>query len=367
VTTTCTVEDCDAKTDGFVCSRHLNQVRTWLAGTEQTPSLTELLRELDVTITRQDRGTGTALYAMRAGRMQQPGVHYDEGDTALPSTSWPFSWDAANVRWNVVNTLSTWARHIMEARHVTIPIGPVCHQPPNWVRPCAHLTCEMIRARRNPAGILLALLDSIRQDEAASELHDELRACHRDLLQAVDRQDPDLFAGRCDATLLTTHLVDDGSDDGVLVSELAECGTDLMGRTGDDEVKCPTCGAVYDLIAQDRKLKAALPEALATPQVIADGLSTADEQINASTVRTWIERDRKVCERVKVGPVCASCKHASCVALRSNMLAFEVRYQGRPMIPRRGVNDAGESVYRTGDVQARIAWAAVQKARRVSA
>jgi hypothetical protein len=334
MTTTCRAsradsEPCGARTDGLLCTQHLGQIRRALE------ALPELLAELDVTISRQDRGTAAPLYAMNRAKIQQPGVHYDEGDTTLPSTQWAFSWDAANVRWNIDNTVSTWARIVAETLKVATPA--------------------------DAAAFLLDHLDDIRGHEAAPELWDEIRACERDAQRAIDRQEPDLFAGRCEAMVMTMFTVDD-----TLIPELSPCGTDLMARTGDDDVKCPACGAVYDLVTQQRMLDAARPDALGTPSVIAGALSTEDRQLDRVTLNRWIERDARQTERTKEGPTCVECTHRTCEGIRAADLQAIMKRHGRPLIPRRGWDSEGRSVYRAGDVEARIAWNETQRSGRVA-
>lgn len=343
MTTTCRAtrpdgQPCAARTDGLLCTQHLGQVRRALE------NLPDLLAELDVTISRQDRGTAAPLYAMNRSRVQLPGVHYEEGDSTLPSTQWAFSWDASNVRWTIDNTIGTWARHIAESLKLPTPT--------------------------NPGAFLLDHLTDIRRDEAAPEMWDEIRACERDAQRAIDRQEPDLFAGRCDAMVMTmaemeTPTFDDPRST-TLVPELAPCGTDLMARTGDDDVKCPACGAVYDLATQQRKLDELRPDALGTPAVIAGALSTPERELDRVTLNRWIERDARQTERTKEGPTCVACEHRSCEGIRAAEIQALVKRQGRPLIPRRGWDADGRSVYRAGDVEARMAWNETQRGVRAT-
>jgi hypothetical protein len=262
---------CGAKTDANLCKGCTAELERAIA------ELPALLHELDVTISRQDRGVGAALYAMKRSKEQIPGLHYDEGSTTLPSTSWPFSWDAADLRWRVESTVVTWARHILESRGVTLPIGPTCIR-------CSHESCALIRA--HPGRLLLDNLDSIRLDEAADVIFDELVSCRRDLIRAIDRQAPDVFAGRCDSPDVRVET----DPDGTLHPTVSTCGADLYAHLGETSVRCGACGHEYDLAARKQWLVEQVPDVIANTTAIANALTGLQEPVTPSMIRQMAYR-----------------------------------------------------------------------------
>lgn len=294
---------CGGRTDARLCNLHTRDLEKALA------EMPALLAELDVTITRQDVGTGAPLFAC-ARRYVDSG--YEEGTTTLPATPWPFAWDAANLRWGIDNTLSTWLRHLAESRGLAVSNLLKMDQ---WQRVIDATTL---------ARILLGLLDSIRYDEAADQIYDEILWCQREAMRAIDRQAPDVFLGRCEA------LVVEVKGDAVIAP--VECGADLMAHSGAGEVKCQRCGAVFDVLTLVQHLPE-LDDAWARPHIIAGALSTIDDDLPASTLRTWIERD----ERAAKLPI-----H---------------KQPPYPLILQKGIDDDRKPLYRVGDVRARLAWA----------
>ena len=310
---------CQADTDANLCTRCTRELEQAIA------ELPALLAELEVTTTRQDRGTGTALYAMRRTKLQIPGVHYAEGTTTLPATPWPFSWDAANLAWTVRNSLGTWARHIADIRGLQIDMPPTLAGPVHaW---CMHESCAQIRDghRRDvrTTAWLLRNITAIRLDEAAGEIHQAITGDRLDIERAIDRQDPDIYAGRCDATDVRTDL-----EAGLIRAVVGTCGAELYARLGDDEVKCGACGQVYDLAARKQYLAERVDDEWARPHVIANALTSLDEPVRPDTLRKWIERDAELVEQGR-----------------------PARY---PLILQVGVDDGGHALYRVGDVRARI-------------
>lgn len=283
-----------------------------------------LLRELDVTIARQDRRTGTPLYATRPGRVQIPGVHYEEGTLTLPSTPWPFSWDAAELRWVVESTVTFWASRFLPDRKP----GPVCSA-------CAHPSCvgrreaDRLRALfgKSPGLLLLDQVGELERHPEAVEIIDQIMHIRQQLQRAIDRQTPDVFAGMCEACDVLVDIDDTG-----VTPRIVACNTELYAHKGDEEVRCPKCARVYDLAPRLASLRKRLDDEWARPQQIADALTTLEEPINASTLRQWIKRDELLAKRLK----------------RTGEPA------PYPLILQVGVDDDGRPLYRVGDVRARI-------------
>jgi hypothetical protein len=282
---------------------HGNTVNTFLCQpcqrrlTAALRDIPALLAELDITISRQDR-TGAPLYATKRGEI--PGVHYpDDAPATLPATQWPFAWDAANERASVLATLGVWAREV---------------------------------GQRLDA----AAVPAIARHPLAAKILDEVLYARDSIVRAIDRPEPDLFLGRC--TAVNAEVVD---VDGVLTPTVGECGSDLLGRTGDERARCGRCGTVYTISTQNAELLEKVNDEWAPAHVIAHALSTRDEPLNASTLRTWIDRDARV--------------HAS------------GRLVDYPLVLRVGTDDEGRAVYRVGDVRARIAWSRARRADKITA
>lgn len=295
-----------------------------------------LLQDLDVTISRQDCGTGTPLYAMGAARVQIPGVHYEEGTITLPSTPWPFAWDAADLRWCVEADVLFWASRFVLERAA----GPVCAHdcgPREQLVPHRpHWSCDRRREadrrlalfRRSPGLLLLDRIDEISRHASAVEIHDQLTYLHRQVERAIDRQTPDVFAGTCDGNdVLVEHV------DGGLVPQIIACGAELYAHKGDDEVRCPKCGRTYELGPRLAGLRKQLDDEWAPAQLIADALTTLEEPIKADTLRQWIKRDKALAKRLK----------------RTG------ERKPYPLVLQVGVDDDGKTpLYRVGDVRKRI-------------
>lgn len=282
---TCPVDGCDAA-GAALCSKHTRELRTALE--ELVDERHALLAELEVTVTRQDRGTGMPLYAMNRRKLWLPGVHYPEGASALPSTPWPFAWDASNVAWTARNTLAAWA--------VT-----------------ATLALPGIGAAAATRVLLVALPGLVDRDDAG-QLHDEITGLHRDVLEAIDRQQPDLYAGLCDAPDVRVHAetphgpacsdlrgcghsscgaVRDhraGRAPLVLTPFVSRCGAKLHGRLGHETIMCRACGAEYSIADRRRQMLDDLEENLAPVRQVAEALSELERQVTVKQIDHWRTR-----------------------------------------------------------------------------
>lgn len=106
--------------------------------------------------------------------------------------------DASEIEHDTRNTITTWARHVME-QHPEVH-GPTCSSH------CLHVSCSKIRRSRYPAdtvgsccAYLLRWADWLRVDEAGPEILDELLDLERRLRRLVDRPADRWYAGKCDA------------------------------------------------------------------------------------------------------------------------------------------------------------------------
>ena len=291
--TTCRVCSAD-ETDLLLCTHCTEQLETVLS------ELPALIAELDITASRQDRGVHHALFTIRRTRIQRAGVHYDEGDNALPATPWAFAWDAADQAWAARHTLATWCLHIARSGRATRPLpgsgrvasppcGPACLA-------CTHSSC--IQARMRPqwhrrdtlvALWLIEQLPAIRLDEHAGQLHDELTWLHGECQQRVDRPEPLLDAGLCDAPDVRAELID-----GAVVPVVSTCGAPLRMRPDAEKVTCQQCGQTYDGAERRRLVLDGLEDKWLTATLLAEALSELDCPVKAATIRKWAERGRVV-------------------------------------------------------------------------
>lgn len=288
MTTPCAA--CESPTDATLCARCTHTLEKTIA------EMPAWLTELDVTISRQDRGTGTPLYAVALARVQQPGVDYPEGKLTLPSTPWPFAWDAANLRWTVEATMQAWAAPYMANR----PAGPTCQR-------CTHETCVRMRPA-NPSLVLVTRIREIRRSPDAGQMLDELTWAKSQIQRAVDRQTPDIFAGVCDAPdvrIERLHLAGPVCQPFTchhdtcrelrerplrVATRIGRCGTDLYAHEGDDSVKCSTCGQTYQLDQRRRDLVDMLPDVIAPTTAIANALTTLQQSVTSSMIRQMAHR-----------------------------------------------------------------------------
>lgn len=265
---------CGAKTDAYLCKRCAGELAVTLS------ALPSLLGDLDTMMTRTDRIDAVStpvygrpdlldiadqLYAAIPARLRSR-----HGRIALPATPWAYSVDAASVIADVRNTITTWIRHIAETRAIDVELAPAIEGP--WHTFCMHGSCGEIRYDRRSSvmaiGWLVRNLESVRMDEAAAAIIDDLERVRRVAEQAIDRRDPDVFLGRCDGDDVRVDLVGEQ-----IVPRHGECGVDLYAHIGDTKATCLACGLVYDVAARQVDLVARVYDVLAPTTQIADGLT----------------------------------------------------------------------------------------------
>lgn len=345
---------CGADTQAFLCRK---------CGRELEQAIAELpadATDLEAVMTRQARGPlGLGL---RDRQWEGP---FEEG--SLGDASWEFAPGAADQLWAMRNTLSTWIRHLDESRDPLAPQKPVFVEvvrvfviDNRWriaretrlVRDSREVSIEDL------ATLLVDQLESIRFDEAAAVIYDELVGLHTENGRWIlGRSQVEEFLGFCDAAQVTFAL-----DGDTLVPQAAVCGVTLYGRQGEPEVKCPACGARYDSAERHSRIWAQeIDSQLARAHAIADALTTNDEPLSPTLLRKWIQRDAaaEVADPTKQGPACEECEHRTCAALR--------RAEGRVRILEQGRDDDGNALYRVGDVRARLAQVTAQRGAKLSA
>lgn len=337
---------CAAPTDAYLCKHCTDKLRRVLA------ELPADLRDLQLVATRQAAGPlGVNRYRLWDGPY--------EAD-ALGDAPWDFAPAAADQIWSASNTITTWARHLAETRHVP---GPIAQRGrTDTVR---HLTIVRNRATWRTWRIftpspeqplttvitwLLDNLDSIRLDEAAGQILDEFAGLHEENeAWTFGRSTIEEFAGTCDATQVGFEL----DQAGTLIPIAAQCGVPMYGRQGEEYVRCTACGTKYELQPRLDEIRSErINERLATAHMIADALTTLEEPMGRELLRKWIQRDALRLP-AQEGPACETCKHSTCRSIR------------RPPIHPRGIQD-GHPVYRFGDVRRRLALVQEQRGVKLS-
>lgn len=292
---------CDAKADGFACRHCLTTLERAIG------DMTSLMHEVSVVATRQ-----THVY--RAGgpskKPEEPPAEPErtipawlrsrDGRIALRPTQMPVDLDAADLLWVAGNTLSTWTRHIAASRDLELPTAE-----------------EMI-------GWLLTNVETVRWDEAAGQIIEEITGLHRDLERAVDRSPSRIYAGPC-----------------------AECKVDLYApwRPGSDEFddrdekeftcdgyRSPEdgCGETYTWSARRPWLASEIRGAMVTIDALIDALPDLFPDLPVppqASFRGWV-RDGRLMDhgRDRVGDL---------LFIGGDVLDLVERYKPKRFAPRR--------------------------------
>lgn len=165
----------------------------------------------------------------------------------------PFNVGASIDHGSIVNTITTWARHIAEQR------GEI---PPS---PGRNLMLWLADPKQ---------MDWLRYRQEAGEALDELDYAARLVERAIDTPQAHWFAGRCLA---------DG------------CQSELYGRTGAASVRCRQCGSEHDADALRASLLVKARDVLGTASEIARFVSSMrGELVTSSMVRGLAFRGRVV-------------------------------------------------------------------------
>jgi len=223
--TTCAT-GCDRPSHGYYLCAHCTHA---LVG--DLRRVGELVRQLETTITRQTRnGTGI-------------------GVTSQPSERpLPVNLTAAEVRADLGNVLTTWARDI---RGRTGADGDV----------------DSITAA---AAYLVANVSTLRTHPAADELHDEITDAIARAWRVVDRPAERRFVGPCD-----------------------QCSADMYARPHDAEHQCAECGTVYDADERRAWLVDQARDQIETASTIARALpGLLGQNVTPAMIRGYVHRGR---------------------------------------------------------------------------
>lgn len=298
-------EPCDRPTgDGWICpgcAKHLERVLA---------ELPSWLGELDMAIARQTRVTSRD-GGKPTKRFEQP---------------LPYNETAADLLHQVRNELSTAIRGLCESRGIMAP-----------------------RIERTPdmATWLVDHVDSIRQDDAAPEMVTWARSLRDAIRWQVDNLGT-RFAGPCRAVVRVlvvggTETPGEDSKAAESISGLPvrvterECGAALRTRSGDSVIVCRECKTRHDAAEVWARVIHENRNHVGRPVEIVDSLASAGFPVKLATLYKWIERSRSWPTRER-----------------------HWRERGRTLPPEEfpilawGEDSEGESLYRIGDVLARV-------------
>jgi LSD1 subclass zinc finger protein len=234
--------------------------------------IADLHSELDITLTRQARigSTNTASSPEPLGDWlpdEEPGV------TVQPLM---FHAGASEVAHAVNNTITTWARLILEERRMELPpipeppIGPVCNPTE-----CKHESCTVIRWHvrdseiTHAAKFIAEYVWWLRRRPEAEQAFDDLTAIDKKLERIIDRAEPLMYAGPCNV-----------------------CRRDLYARQGAAQVECRLCNMTFDMDGRRSWLLECAEDRLERAALIARALTDWGSPISADRIRVWAMRRR---------------------------------------------------------------------------
>lgn len=216
---------------------------------------------------------------------------------ALGDEPWVFAPAAADQLWAAANTITTWIRHLCEARGV---------QSPTATRG-TYETMTRLRVHRNRAHVetvrvftpspdqpmrplvewLLANLDAIRLDEAAAQIHDELTGLHAENERWIlGRPGLDEYFGVCDAPDVRVEQAADGT----LHPMVSTCGVHLFGVSDAKRVDCRACGATYTRSERETAMLRQMADRLATVRQAASALTKLGRAVTVKQIDGWLRR-----------------------------------------------------------------------------
>lgn len=224
-----------------------------------------------------------------------------------PVTPWQYAPGAADQLWAVDNTITTWARHIAESRHVKLALGrprmfAVNARGAAEVQPRA--TVEVV------ASWLLEHIDAVRQDEAAGQIHEELVGmAHENDRSIVGDMATAEFYGVCDKTDVRIEAViylgprctgfetcthesceQARNIEPLLVPRAAICGQQLYGPAAATVLRCDACGATYSAPERKRSMREGLPDSVGTIAEVAGALTQLDAPVHVDAIDSAIRR-----------------------------------------------------------------------------
>jgi ribosomal protein L37AE/L43A len=238
--------------------------------------IADLHAELDVTLTRQARIGST-------NGAPPPPPEVDPDPQPKNVILWgvavqplPFHLGASKVAHDVANTISTWARVILEERRMELPpipeppIGPMCNPTE-----CKHESCTVIRwhvkdsETVHAARFIAAHVWWLRHRPEAPEAYSDLVAIASQLERIIDNPPMLKYAGPCNV-----------------------CRKDLYVREGAGVVECRLCDMTYDMAGRREWLLEAAEDRLERAAHIAQAVTDLGSPITAHRIRMWAQRGR---------------------------------------------------------------------------
>lgn len=205
------------------------------------PNLAAYYEDLDIVEAKATRYASNTSGNTRRKDADERGGDWQQGAPEKPLPVDDRFLDAigvgTQVRWDVWNSVTTWARVIMDEQPRVA--GATCGQP------CLHVSCSAIRRRAwprtNKIRSLAAYFDRqfrhITSADWASEFMDEMLDNENRMRRLIDRPADRWYAGRC--------LAED---------EYGTCTAELYAVAGERFIYCPTCGIEHNVAERREKL-----------------------------------------------------------------------------------------------------------------
>jgi ribosomal protein L37AE/L43A len=266
-----------------ICGKPIHDNAYICAGCGQTLTkalhhIADLHSELDITLTRQARIGST-------NGAPPPPPEIDPDPQPKNVILWgvavqplPFHLGASKVAQDVGNTISTWARVILEERRMELPpipeppIGPLCTPTE-----CKHESCTVIRwhvresETVHAAKFIAEYVWWLRRRPEAPEAYSDLLAVASQLERVIDNPPTLKYAGPCNV-----------------------CRKDLYVREGAGMVECRPCGMTYDMAGRREWLLEAAEDRLERAAHIAQAVTDLGSPITADRIRKWAQRSQLI-------------------------------------------------------------------------
>jgi hypothetical protein len=309
---------CGAATDAFLCQSDANKLEQALA------ELPAGIRDLEITATRQARvgnlpappkpdvdpdpligplhdtcphDSCTRIrheMAAAIGLTLPAHLRTRDARVALVATDLPLAPAAALLHARAVNAIGTWIRHLCETRGIDPPTATrgtwlirsrlyIAHNRMHVREPGKVFVPLAEQSVTVATSWLMTNLDAIRMDEAAAEIHTKVLALTAQIAATVDRQDPGVFAGPCNAPDVRVIVDGDG-----LRPVVSTCGADVMAKAGEPVATCSACGMAYDLAERKAWLLSQMPDHVATSRDIANALTSIDAPLTSAMIRKMV-------------------------------------------------------------------------------
>lgn len=273
--TECTNPRCRRTCAEFLCAECGEQL---LAALDRVPWL---LDELAVTELRQDRVSR----GLRTGRAPRSPLLFDP--------------TSGELRAALINTITTWARHLCESRGIEyVPEGYVSRRfvgPLRW--PHRHAPTGIADIPDKLAAWLGDHLMSVRLDDAAGELYRDVTRSVAAGLELINARPRQIFRGPCPTVVGRTSA-----------GAAVECGTPLYAdavaeiayssATDDDRpspaafVTCPRCGVLHDTTRLESRLLSKSDALVFDVPSLVRILRELGEPLSRGTIVSWISRGK---------------------------------------------------------------------------